>query len=113
MSDGSTSGVNCTRRQVRSTARQSATGQRGFAHAGHIVQQNVSPCQKRAEHMFDDRALAANGFFHFNNDGFKLWIHEKFLSENRVQIVASLSRMKDLQGSAFKSLNGQPTCGAA
>lgn len=47
-------------------------GQRGFAHAGHIVQQNVSPCQKRAEHMFDDRALAANGFFHFNNDGFKL-----------------------------------------
>lgn len=86
MSDGSTSGVNCTRRQVRSTARQSATGQRGFAHAGHIVQQNVSPCQKRAEHMFDDRALAANGFFYFNNDGFKLWIHEKFLSENRVQI---------------------------
>ena len=47
-------------------------GQRGFAHAGHVVQQNVPFGQQRGEDMLDDPALAAHGLLHFENDGFKL-----------------------------------------
>ena len=47
-------------------------GQRGFAHAGHVVQQDVPFGQQRGEDMLDDPALAAHGLFHFENDGFKL-----------------------------------------
>ena len=42
--------------------------QRGFAHAGDILQKDVAPGQNGGQDLDKDRILAHNGFFYFRDD---------------------------------------------
>ena len=47
-------------------------GERRFADARHVVQQDMPLGKQCHENLFDDAALADDGFFDFGKDGFKL-----------------------------------------
>ena len=50
--------------------------QRGFAHAGHVVQQHMAARQHRRQDLFDDRPLADDDLFRFPDHIFKLRTHD-------------------------------------